>query len=62
MYNHVYIGEFNVWNNDRHHIDDEDWSLHSVTALKVDSKGSFMYTGNSLGYIQVRNNNEFTQQ
>ncbi len=46
-------GEFNVWNNERHQLDESERGLHSVTTLKVDSKGSDMYTGNSLGYIQV---------
>jgi hypothetical protein len=46
-------GEFNIWDNERHQLDQAERSLHSVTALKVDSRGMDMYTGNSLGYIQV---------
>lgn len=49
----IIAGEFNIWDTDRHELDEEGRSLHSVTALKVDSTGSCMFTGNSLGYIQV---------
>ena len=46
-------GEFNIWDTERHQLEEEERGLHSVTALKVDSKGRDMYTGNTLGYIQV---------
>ena len=47
------IGEFNIWDNLRHHLGKEDRQLQSVTAMIVDSNNDLLITGNSIGYIQV---------
>ena len=46
------MGEFNVWDDGRE-ASDEDRRLGSVTALTVDCTDSVMFTGNSMGYLQV---------
>ena len=47
------MGEFNIWDNQRHNIPEAKRCLHSVTALHANEDETVMYTGNSLGYMQV---------
>ena len=47
------MGEFNVWDNRRHSPPEAERSLHSVTTMHVNGTETVLYTGNSLGYIQV---------
>ena len=47
------VGEFNIWDNRRHTVTMTTRSLHSVTAMNVNETETILYTGNSLGYIQV---------
>ena len=48
------MGEFNIWSTARHQLKGAGHCLQAVTALRVDSNDQFLFTGNSLGYIQVR--------
>ena len=48
------VGEFNIWSTARHQLKGAGHCLQAVTALRVDSNDQFLFTGNSLGYIQVR--------
>lgn len=47
------MGEFNIWDTRRHVLHHTKRSLHSVTALHVNEMETVLYTGNSLGYLQV---------
>jgi WD40 repeat protein len=47
------VGEYNVWDTRRHSLPLAERGLHSVTALHVNETETVLYTGNSLGYIQV---------
>ncbi len=56
MWNHNgggLIAEFNIWDNSRHTIPEENQPLECITSMKVDSKDSLLITGNSLGYVQI---------
>lgn len=48
------VGEFNVWDTRRHTLHHTKRSLHSVTAMHVNETETVLYTGNSLGYLQVQ--------
>ena len=50
------VGEFNVWDTRRHTLPPAERSLHSVTSMHVNETETTLYTGNSLGYLQVWNN------
>ena len=47
------VAEFNVWDNRRHTLPPCKRALHSVTTMSVNEAETTLYTGNSLGYIQV---------
>ena len=47
------VGEFNVWDTRRHTLPPAKRGLHSVTAMHGNETETVLYTGNSLGYIQV---------
>ena len=47
------VGEFNVWDTRRHTLPQAERSLHSVTTMHVNETETTLYTGNSLGYLQV---------
>ena len=47
------VGEFNIWDNRRHSLSSCERGLHSVTAMHVNETETVLFTGNSLGYLQV---------
>ena len=47
------VGEFNIWSSPRHQLDRGRRELECVTSLSVNPSNTTMYTGNSLGYMQV---------
>ncbi len=43
-----------MWDNKRHSVPEVERLLHTVTALRVNTQHTLLYTGNSVGYIQVK--------
>lgn len=49
------VGEFTIWESGRPSCrpDEKSQRLESVTALRIDSSDASMFTGSSMGYLQV---------